>query len=74
MKNHARQCECEPCVRRRVANYLAKIHDTSRLVPQLPTQTVAVRAHWRRCPGHLKKMPKTRLLLREELDALMGKK
>lgn len=70
---HPKACECEPCVKDRVRAYLDRITDTSRLVPEALDQTVAVRAHWRRHPGHLKKLPKTRSLLREQLSVLMKK-
>lgn len=73
MKNHSKRCECDPCVVARVSEYLDRIHDKSRLIPEYSNQTVAVRAHWRRHPGHLKKMPKTRALLRMKLDEQMKK-
>lgn len=73
MKKHTKHCECDPCVKARVTAYLDRIHDNSRLVPESVSQTVPVRAHWRRHPGHLKKMPQTRDLLREELAALIKK-
>jgi hypothetical protein len=31
---HARKCECGDCVKRRVNDYLARIEDTSRMVPR----------------------------------------
>jgi hypothetical protein len=66
-------CECHACVVLRVKDHLAKIHDTSRLIPDNIHQTVAVRAHWRRHPGHLKKMPETRKYLHEQLKKMMEK-
>jgi hypothetical protein len=71
MRTHPKHCDCWACTGNRVKEYLNRIHDKSRLVPESPEQSVPVRAHWRRCPGHLKKMPHTRELLRAELVKLI---
>lgn len=55
---HALKCECTPCVKRRVNEYLQRIQDTSRMVPQSAEHSVAVRAHWRINPRPSKKRPK----------------
>lgn len=68
---HPRKCECAPCVKRRVNDYLARIHDNTRLVPETLGQTVPVRAHWRKCPRHLKKQPKFAKALGEQLRLLI---
>lgn len=70
---HGRGCECASCVKARVAAFLERINDTSRMAPENLGQTVPVRAHWRRHPGHLKKMPKTKALLKEQLTRLIRK-
>lgn len=71
--SHTKKCECVPCVKRRVADYIERVYDTSKLVPMEGDQTIAVRAHWRRSGNHLSKMPKTRALLAEQLAAMRRK-
>ncbi len=68
---HSLKCECAPCVQRRCSEYLDRIHDTSRMVPADTYHSVAVRAHWRKQPRHLKKQPKFRAALQAELAALI---
>jgi hypothetical protein len=68
---HARKCECGDCVKRRVNDYLARIEDTSRMVPSSTYHSVPVRAHWRKQPKHLKKQPKFKAALGHQLSLLM---
>jgi hypothetical protein len=70
---HARKCECAPCVKRRVADYLDRINDASRMVPASTSHSVAARAHWRMCPNHLKKQPKFKAALDKQLASLIRK-
>lgn len=70
---HARKCECPACVKRRVNEYLERIQDTSRMVPQSAQHTVAVRAHWRLNPRHLTKQPKYKEALAMSLSRLIKK-
>lgn len=70
---HARRCECGPCVKARVNDFLERVHDTSRMVPLDIGQTVPVRAHWRRNPHHLKKQPKFKEALAMSLSRLIKK-
>lgn len=70
-EGHSLKCECRPCVQRRVNEYLDRINDTSRSVPDSAYHSVPVRAHWRKQPRHLKKQPKFKAALGAELRALM---
>lgn len=71
-KHNPRTCEEHAaCIKARVDEAMAKINDRSKAVPESADQTVAVRAHWRRHPGHLRKMPKTKMVLRAAILQLI---
>lgn len=63
---HTKACECAACVKAKVEAFIDKIEDRSRAIP-MNGATVAVRAHWRHNPHHLKKQTKVRAALREAL-------
>lgn len=67
---HTKACECERCVKAKVEAFMDRIEDRSRYVPESRDQTVAVRAHWRRNPHHLKKQSRVRSALQIAIDAM----
>ena len=67
---HGKVCQCSPCVRERLEAYREKVGlMSSPRPPENITQTVPVRGHFRRHPGHLRKDPGLRDLV---LDVVKG--
>jgi hypothetical protein len=73
VRAHGKKCDCPLCVQTRLHDYLRRIDDRSRAVPGSRDQTVPVRAHWRRHPGHLRKQPNMRKALLEALSTMIKK-
>jgi hypothetical protein len=63
MKAHARKCECRMCLRRKIAEYEARIALMGGMRPPDLEHTVPVRPHWRKVRGHLAKSPALRALV-----------
>ena len=71
-KKHAKLCQCEPCVRERLAAYHEKVDAMhSPRLPEDLSQTVPVRGHFRRHPGHLRRDPGLRDLVLGAVKNLM---
>ena len=70
---HARKCDCASCAKARVDAVKAYVKAPKVALPKTQDSTVLVRAHFRRQPRHLKRMPATRDALRSWLAEWSGR-
>lgn len=68
---HARRCDCRRCAQQRRMEFIERA--TEAALPALPRlgQTVYVRPHFRKQPGHLKKLPHTLAALNAAIARLV---
>lgn len=77
MHGHANKCDCTKCAQTRRKAFaqriaaIAKLDDKTARLPTDSSQTVFVRAHFKRSPNHLSKYPRTLRLIRKTLKGAL---
>lgn len=73
---HVKNCDCPQCAKVRAQRWLEFIERCERLRPRPEnlSQTVYVKAHFRKNPRHFDSKPRTRALVRQYMRGLLTRR
>lgn len=71
---HAKTCRCGACLRKRLAEFHARVETMGGLRPPSDDHTIPVRPHWRKAPRYLKNDPDLHKVIFEYIDQLKRSK